>query len=51
MVLEPYDVPSNISWSFDETDDSMLVDWEPIKYPNGNNLARLHYYYFFLNKF
>ncbi|ETN68707.1 hypothetical protein NECAME_15677 [Necator americanus] len=34
-ILEPGDAPTNITWSFDEND-SLLIDWSRILYPNGN---------------
>ncbi|RCN39400.1 fibronectin type III domain protein [Ancylostoma caninum] len=35
LVSEPGDVPTNITWSFDEND-SLFIDWSRIQYPNGN---------------
>ncbi|KAK6741335.1 hypothetical protein RB195_009278 [Necator americanus] len=35
IVRKPGDVPTNITWSFDEND-SLLIDWSRILYPNGN---------------
>ncbi|ETN79876.1 fibronectin type III domain protein [Necator americanus] len=34
-LAKPGDVPTNITWSFDEND-SLLIDWSRILYPNGN---------------
>ncbi|RCN27935.1 fibronectin type III domain protein, partial [Ancylostoma caninum] len=35
IIRKPGDVPTNITWSFDEND-SLFIDWSRIRYPNGN---------------
>ncbi|CAB3409282.1 unnamed protein product [Caenorhabditis bovis] len=40
MIKRPGEAPSNITWKFDENDDSlMFIDWKPIENPNGRNLV------------
>ncbi|KJH40601.1 fibronectin type III domain protein [Dictyocaulus viviparus] len=34
-IEEPGDVPTNVKWRFDDND-SLLIDWDPVQYPNGN---------------
>ncbi|VDN23454.1 unnamed protein product [Cylicostephanus goldi] len=35
IVRKPGDTPHNITWSFDEND-SLLINWDKVLYPNGN---------------
>ena len=39
MISGPGEAPGNISWSFEEEDDSTLfINWNPIEHPNGEKL-------------
>ncbi|EGT60130.1 hypothetical protein CAEBREN_30264, partial [Caenorhabditis brenneri] len=39
IIKGPGEAPSNISWSFEEEDDSTLyINWNPIENPNGEKL-------------
>ncbi|EFO87272.1 hypothetical protein CRE_25792 [Caenorhabditis remanei] len=39
IVKRPGEAPNNISWSFEEEDDSTLyINWNPIENPNGEKL-------------
>ncbi|WKX99780.1 hypothetical protein Q1695_014560 [Nippostrongylus brasiliensis] len=35
VIRKPGDAPSNITWMFDDND-SLLIDWNQVHYPNGN---------------
>ncbi|KAL6727397.1 hypothetical protein Aduo_009277 [Ancylostoma duodenale] len=41
VIRKPGDVPTNITWSFDEND-SLFIDWSRIRYPNGNVTYNLY---------
>lgn len=35
IIRKPGDVPANVSWMFDDND-SLIIDWDRVQYPNGN---------------